>query len=49
LDVRGLSGFNAADANSNIAFITYLREYLARVKVFVDIISDKQPRSVEKT
>lgn len=30
-------GFNAADVHSNTAFITYLREYLARVKVFIDL------------
>lgn len=27
-------GFNAEDVNSNMAFVTYVREYLARVKVF---------------
>lgn len=30
-------GFNAADVHSTTAFITYLREYLARVKVFIDL------------
>lgn len=48
LDVHDLTGFNAADATSNMAFITYLREYPARVKVFVDIISGKQPHSIDK-
>lgn len=48
LDVHNLTGFNATDATSNMAIMTYLREYLARVKVFVDIITDKQPRSMEK-
>lgn len=30
-------GFNAADATSNMAIITYIREYFARVKMFIDI------------
>jgi SanA protein len=32
-------GFNAADATSNMAIITYIREYFARVKMFIDISS----------
>lgn len=28
-------GFNAADVHDNAAFVTYIREYLARVKVFI--------------
>ncbi|WP_337583535.1 SanA/YdcF family protein [Prevotellamassilia timonensis] len=49
LDVHNLVGFNAADATSNMAIITYIREYFARVKVFVDIFTGKEPRSMEKT
>lgn len=30
-------GLNAADVHTTTAFITYVREYLARVKVFVDL------------
>lgn len=30
-------GFNAADVYSSTAFITYVREYLVRVKVFIDL------------
>lgn len=41
LDVENLAGFNAADATSNMAIMTYIREYFARVKVFVDIITGK--------
>ena len=48
LDVHDLSGFNAKDATSNMAIMTYLREYLARGKVFIDIITNKQPRSMDK-
>ena len=46
LDVHDLSGFNAKDATSNMAIMTYLREYLARVKVFIDITTNKHPRSM---
>lgn len=49
LDVHNLVGFNAADATSNMAIITYIREYFARVKVFVDIFTGKEPRSMEET
>lgn len=30
-------GFNAADVHSTTAFVTYVREYLARMKVFIDV------------
>ena len=49
MDVHNLTDFNAADATSNMAIITYVREYLARVKVFIDIITNKQPRSMDKS
>ena len=49
LDVENLYGFNAADATSNMAIMTYVREYFARVKVFVDIITGKKPWSMEKS
>lgn len=47
LDVHNLTGVNAADATSNWAIMTYIREYLARVKVFVDLASGKQPRTLD--
>jgi len=37
LDVHGITGYNAADATSNMAILTYIREYPARIKVFGDI------------
>ena len=49
LDVHDLVGFNAADATSNMAIMTYIREYFARVKVFVDIFTGKEPHSMEGT
>ena len=49
LDVNDLAGFNAKDAISNMAMMTYVREYFARVKVFVDIVTGKQPKSLDAT
>ena len=42
----GLSavGFNAKDVNKYCGFKTNLREKLARVKVFVDLLTNKKPR-----
>lgn len=34
-----VDGFNAKDAKSGMAMLTYLREYLARVKMFVDFVN----------
>lgn len=45
LDVEYLSGFNAADATSNMAIMTYIREYFARVKMFIDILNNKKERN----
>ena len=47
LDAHNITGFNAADATSNMAIMTYVREYFARVKVFLDIITQKKPMSCE--
>lgn len=44
LDIQRISGFNAADATSNMAILTYIREYLARVKMFMDIFTGVQPK-----
>ena len=44
LDVQDVCGFNAADATSNMAILTYIREYLARVKMFMDILTGVQPK-----
>lgn len=48
LEVENLTGFNAADATTNMAFLTYVREYFARVKAFIDIFTGKEPSSMEK-
>lgn len=47
LDVHDVTGYNAADVSSNTAFITYLREYFARVKLFIDLVTNKKPLSLE--
>lgn len=37
-------GYNAIDVNSYFGFKTNMREYLARVKVFVDFLTHKKPK-----
>ena len=37
LDVSGITGFNADDVHTGTSFLIYLREYLARVKMFLDL------------
>ncbi|MCE2614112.1 YdcF family protein [Flavobacteriaceae bacterium D16] len=43
---KGLAaiGFNAKDVSGNPGLKVHLREYLARVKVFVDLVLNTQPR-----
>jgi SanA protein len=43
LDLNAI-GFNAQDVNVYNGFKTKLREKLARVKVFVDLLTNKQPK-----
>lgn len=43
--VYDVVGYNASDVKSDMALLTYMREYLARVKVFLDMIVVKQPSS----
>jgi SanA protein len=42
LNVKNLQAYNAKDPKSKRALITYIREYLARVKMFLDLI-EKSP------
>ncbi len=42
LNVKDLQAYNAKDPKSKRALITYIREYLARVKMFLDLI-EKSP------
>ena len=48
LKVHDIQGYNAADPTSKMALITYVREYFARVKVFVDIPTGKEPEKKKK-
>ena len=45
LGTHHIVGFNAADARFTVAIVTYLREYLARVKVFIDLHTRQSPPS----
>ena len=47
-DVHDIYGYNAADATSSLSILTYIREYFARVKVFLDLLTDKEPSTYEK-
>ena len=47
LDIDHLAGYNAADATSGTSFLTYIREYFARVKVFIDLLTGKEPATYE--
>lgn len=47
LDVEDLQAYNAKEPKSAISMMTYVREYFARVKMFMDIWTDKQPSSLE--
>ena len=48
LDVERVQAYNAVSPDDGWAFITYAREYLARVKMFWDILTDKQPEELGK-
>ena len=41
-------GFNAKDVTNRLGFKTQVREYFARVKVFVDILFNVQPKFLGK-
>lgn len=45
---HNIIGYNAKDVISSMAMLIYIREYLARVKVFVDVFTGKKPRILEK-
>ena len=41
LDVENIQAFNAKMPKSRRAYLTSIREYFARVKMFLDILTDK--------
>lgn len=45
LDVENLQAYNARMPKSRRAYITSIREYFARVKMFIDILTYKDPES----
>lgn len=47
LDVDKLQAYNAKDPRSSMSMMTYVREYFARIKMFFDIWTDKQPLNLE--
>lgn len=47
LDVENLQAYNAKEPTSIMSIMTYIREYFARVRMFIDIWTDKQPSNLE--
>ena len=45
LDVKNIQAYNAKMPTSRRAFLTTIREYFARVKMFIDILTYKVPES----
>ena len=44
LDVENIQAYNAKAPKSRRAYLTTIREYFARVKLFMDLIADKTDR-----
>ena len=42
LDVENIQAYNAKDPKSRRAYLTTIREYFARVKMFLDLLTDKE-------
>lgn len=42
LDVENIQAYNAEDPKSRRAYLTTIREYFARVKMFLDLLTDKE-------
>ena len=47
LDVENIQAYNAKDPNSRRAYLTTIREYFARVKMFIDIITYDEKKERE--
>ena len=47
LDVENIQAYNARNPHSKRALLTYAREYLARVKMFWDLLTYKEPDSYD--
>ena len=46
LDVENIQAYNAESPNTGWSFLTYIREYFARVKMIRDILINKQPKEL---
>ena len=44
LDIENIQAYNAKDPKSRRAYLTTIREYFARVKLFLDLMTDKTDR-----
>lgn len=42
LDVENIQAYNAKDPKSRRAYLTSIREYFARVKMFLDLMTNKE-------
>ena len=47
LDIEDIQGYNAEDPKSRRAYLTSIREYFARVKMFWDVFTFKQPSKLD--
>jgi SanA protein len=42
LDVENIQAYNAKDPKSKRAYLTFIREYFARVKMFIDLLTNNK-------
>lgn len=49
LDVENIQAYNAQDPKSRRAYLTTIREYFARVKLFLDLMINKESRTSQGT
>ena len=47
LDLHDVVAYVAANPTSKMAIMIYVREYFARVKLFLDLLTDKQPTTLD--
>ena len=49
LDLENIQAYNAEDPKSRRAYLTTIREYFARVKMFLDLMANKETRTPQDT
>lgn len=47
ISLNKVQAFSAKDPTNMLSLVTYVREYFARVKVFIDVICHKQPKTMD--